>query len=57
MTESTQDLGAHVFIDASGATPAILNGIRSLRAGGTAVLVGSADEIALSVREIAMCDE
>lgn len=53
-TESTENLGAHVFIDASGATPAILNGIRSLRSGGTAVLVGSADEIPLSVPEIAM---
>lgn len=53
-TESTEDLGAHVFIDASGATPAILNGIRSVRAGGTVVLVGSADEIPLSVPEVAM---
>jgi L-iditol 2-dehydrogenase len=53
-TVSTEDLGAHVFIDASGATPAILNGIRSVRAGGTVVLVGSADEIPLSVPEIAM---
>lgn len=52
--ESTENLGAHVFIDASGATPAILNGIRSLRARGTAVLVGSADVIPLSVPEIAM---
>ncbi|WP_336716581.1 NAD(P)-dependent alcohol dehydrogenase [Arthrobacter sp. USHLN218] len=52
--ESTEDLGAHVFIDASGATPAILNGIRSVRAGGTVVLVGSADQIPLSVPEIAM---
>lgn len=54
MTESTEDLAAHVFIDASGATPAILSGIRSLRSGGTVVLVGSADEIPLSVPEIAM---
>ncbi len=52
--ESTEDLRAHVFIDASGATPAILNGIRSVRAGGTVVLVGSADVIPLSVPEIAM---
>jgi L-iditol 2-dehydrogenase len=43
-----------VFIDASGATPAILNGIRSTRSGGTVVLVGSADEIPLSVPEVAM---
>ncbi|WP_347350935.1 NAD(P)-dependent alcohol dehydrogenase [Intrasporangium sp.] len=53
-TESTEQLGAHVFIDASGAVPAIVNGIRSVRSGGTVVLVGSADEIPLSVPEIAM---
>jgi L-iditol 2-dehydrogenase len=53
-TESTTELAAHVFIDASGATPAILNGIRSTRAGGTVVLVGSADEFPLSVPEVAM---
>ncbi|MBM9469526.1 NAD(P)-dependent alcohol dehydrogenase [Nakamurella leprariae] len=53
-TESTEDLGAHVFIDASGATTAITNGIRSTRSGGTVVLVGSADEIPLSVPEVAM---
>lgn len=52
--ESTEDLAANVFIDASGATPAILNGIRSVRAGGTVVLVGSADEFPLSVPEVAM---
>ncbi|KAD3633083.1 alcohol dehydrogenase catalytic domain-containing protein [Arthrobacter yangruifuii] len=52
--DSTEQLGAHVFVDASGATPAILNGIRSTRAGGTVVLVGSADEFPLSVPEIAM---
>ncbi|MCV7194762.1 NAD(P)-dependent alcohol dehydrogenase [Mycolicibacterium brumae] len=52
--ESTEDLGAHVFIDASGATPAILNGVRSLRSGGTVVLVGSADVVPFEVPEIAM---
>lgn len=52
--ESTEDLRANVFIDASGATPAILNGIRSTRPGGTVVLVGSADEFPLSVPEVAM---
>jgi L-iditol 2-dehydrogenase len=52
--DSTEHLGAHVFIDASGATSAILNGIRSVRAGGTVVLVGSADEIPLSVPQVAM---
>lgn len=51
---STEGLGAHVFIDASGAVPAILNGIRSVRPGGVVVLVGSADIIPLSVAEIAM---
>ncbi|WP_373886466.1 NAD(P)-dependent alcohol dehydrogenase [Sinomonas sp. ASV322] len=54
MTESTEGLRAHVFIDATGATPAILNGIRSVRSGGTVVLVGSADVIPLSVPEVAM---
>lgn len=52
--ESTVELQANVFIDASGATAAILNGIRSTRSGGTVVLVGSADEIPLSVPEVAM---
>ncbi|WP_226534074.1 NAD(P)-dependent alcohol dehydrogenase [Microbacterium paraoxydans] len=52
--ESTVELEANVFIDASGATPAIVNGIRSTRAGGTVVLVGSADEFPLSVPEVAM---
>ncbi|MGL5849158.1 MAG: NAD(P)-dependent alcohol dehydrogenase [Phycicoccus sp.] len=52
--ESTESLGAQVFVDASGAVPAILNGIRSVRAGGTVVLVGSADEVPLSVPDIAM---
>lgn len=54
LSESTLELNAHVFIDASGATPAILNGIRSTRPGGTVVLVGSADQIPLSVPEVAM---
>ncbi|KQV02608.1 sorbitol dehydrogenase [Microbacterium sp. Root322] len=52
--QSTVDLAANVFIDASGATPAIVNGIRSTRAGGTVVLVGSADEFPLSVPDVAM---
>ncbi len=54
ITESTEELAANVFIDASGAAAAITNGIRSTRAGGTVVLVGSADEIPLSVPEVAM---
>jgi len=52
--ESTEDLGAHVFIDASGATAAIVAGIKSVRPGGTVVLVGNADQFPLSVPEIAM---
>lgn len=52
--ESTVELQANVFIDASGATPAIVNGVRSTRSGGTVVLVGSADEFPLSVPEVSM---
>lgn len=50
----TTELGAHVFIDASGAVPAILNGLKSVRPGGTVVLVGSADEVPFAVADIAM---
>lgn len=53
-SDSTLDLDAHVFIDASGAVPAIQNGLRSVRAGGSVVLVGSADVVPLSVPDIAM---
>ncbi|RRD49971.1 NAD(P)-dependent alcohol dehydrogenase [Arachnia propionica] len=53
-TTSTEGMDAHSFIDASGATPAIVTGIRSVRPGGVVVLVGSADEIPLSVADIAM---
>lgn len=54
MTESTLDLAAHVFIDASGAVPAIINGLKSTRPGGVVVLVGSADVVPFSVSDIAM---
>jgi len=54
VAEPTVGLGAHVFVDATGATAAILNGIRSVRAGGAVVLVGSAGEIPLPVPEIAL---
>lgn len=54
LQESTDGLDAHVFIDASGAPSAIQAGIRATRAGGTVVLVGSADEFPLSVPDVAM---
>ncbi|WP_298887481.1 NAD(P)-dependent alcohol dehydrogenase [uncultured Serinicoccus sp.] len=52
--ESLEGLDAHVFVDATGAVPAISSGIRATRPGGTVVLVGSADEIPLSVPDVAM---
>ncbi|MGY2743626.1 NAD(P)-dependent alcohol dehydrogenase [Arthrobacter sp. UYCu723] len=43
-------LGVDAFIDASGATPAVLSGMRAVRPGGTVVLVGmGADEIPMPV--------
>lgn len=48
------DVEADVFIDASGAVPAIVDGIAHVRAGGSAILVGSADTIPLSVPVVAM---
>jgi L-iditol 2-dehydrogenase len=54
VAESLDGLDAHVFIDASGAVPAIQAGIRATRPGGTVVLVGSADVIPLSVPDVAM---
>lgn len=42
-------LGAHTFIDASGSTQAIESGLLGLRRGGTAVLVGAAGVVPLSV--------
>jgi L-iditol 2-dehydrogenase len=38
------DLGVDAFIDASGAPPAVVSGLRAIRPGGTAVLVGSGAE-------------
>lgn len=48
------DMEADLFIDASGATPAIQQGLALTRPGGTVVLVGSADDVPLSVPDIAM---
>jgi len=47
------DLDADVFLECSGATPALLDGLKALRPGGTAVMVGHGDEhIALPVQDI-----
>lgn len=47
---ATMDLAVDAFIDASGATQAVLSGLRAVRPGGTVVLVGmGADEIALPI--------
>lgn len=54
LEEDITTLGVDVFIDASGATPAIVSGIKAVRPGGSAILVGSADEIPVSVADIAM---
>lgn len=44
------NLRVDAFIDASGATPAVLSGLRSVRPGGVVVLVGmGADDIALPI--------
>ncbi len=47
-------LGADAFVDCSGATPAVLSGIRALRPGGAAVLVGMGpDEMPIPVGLVA----
>jgi len=53
-SESVEGLDVHVFVDASGAVPAILSGIKALRPGGEAILVGSVDEVPLSIADVAM---
>ncbi|MFE4668700.1 NAD(P)-dependent alcohol dehydrogenase [Streptomyces sp. NPDC056716] len=48
--ESVRDLAVDAFIDASGATPAVISGIEAVRGGGVVVLVGmGADEIAMPI--------
>lgn len=48
-------LGADVFLECSGATPALLDGLKAVRPGGTAVMVGLGDEyISLPVQDIAV---
>lgn len=42
--EPTGELGVDAFIDASGAPPAVVDGIRAVRPAGTVVLVGSGAE-------------
>ena len=49
-----ESLAADAFIECSGATPALLSGLRALRGGGIAVLVGLGDdEVSLPVQLIA----
>ncbi len=50
---SPADVEADVFLECSGATPALLDGLTALRPGGTAVMVGHGDErISLPVQDI-----
>jgi L-iditol 2-dehydrogenase len=51
--EDVRELAVDAFVDASGATPAVVSGIAAVRGGGTAVLVGmGADEVALPLAVI-----
>ena len=46
---------ADVFLECSGATPALLDGLRAVRSGGTAVMVGHGDdEVKLPVTDLQM---
>ena len=46
---------ADVFLECSGATPALLDGLRAVRPGGTAVMVGHGDdEVMLPVTDLQM---
>ncbi len=52
--EELAAMRADAFVDCTGATPAVLSGIRSVRPGGTAVLVGmGADEMPVPVSLVA----
>lgn len=47
------EVEADVFLECSGAAPALLDGLKALRSGGTAVMVGHGDEhISLPVQDI-----
>ena len=49
------DVGADVFLECSGATPALQSGIKAVRPGGKAVMVGHGDpEVTLSVLDLQM---
>ncbi|MBV9830519.1 MAG: NAD(P)-dependent alcohol dehydrogenase, partial [Marmoricola sp.] len=49
------DVGADVLLECSGATPALQGGIKAVRSGGTAVMVGHGDpEITVSVLDLQM---
>ena len=49
------DVGADVFLECSGATPALQSGLAAVRPGGTAVMVGhGADEVTLPVMDLQM---
>ncbi|HWD07386.1 MAG TPA: NAD(P)-dependent alcohol dehydrogenase [Amycolatopsis sp.] len=50
LAEDVGGLAVDAFIDASGATPALISGLNAVRGAGTVVLVGmGADEIALPI--------
>lgn len=47
------DIEADVFLECSGATPALLDGLKAVRPGGAAVMVGHGDEhVTLPVQDI-----
>jgi L-iditol 2-dehydrogenase len=50
---ATAGLDVNAFVDASGAPPAVMSGIKAVRPGGTAVLVGlGSSEMSLPVEQI-----